>query len=61
MLPVTHTTPAGEVTIRLAKIEDIDPLIEFNQICFPILAEENVLWSKRQLANHQKVFSQGKL
>ena len=60
-MPVTHKTPAGKVIIRLAKAEDIPQLAELNEICFPIMVEENVLWNKEQLASHQRVFPEGQI
>ena len=49
------------VLIRAAEPEDIPNLIELNRKAFPTMAEENVVWSARQLKNHLKVFPAGQL
>jgi predicted amidohydrolase/ribosomal protein S18 acetylase RimI-like enzyme len=61
MLSFDYETKNGPVRIREAAGEDIEQLIELNQRAFPLMAEENVVWSKRQLMNHQRLFPQGQL
>jgi predicted amidohydrolase/GNAT superfamily N-acetyltransferase len=61
MEPFTYACKAGEALIRQAEAEDFPRLIEMNQAAFPLLAEENVVWSVRQLTNHLKVFPHGQL
>src|SRR5436189_279246 len=57
----SHPSKAGEVLIRQAEPDDFPRLIELNSKAFPLLGEENVVWSVRQLSNHLKVFPAGQL
>jgi predicted amidohydrolase/GNAT superfamily N-acetyltransferase len=57
----TYETKSGSVLVRTAEPEDIEHLIELNKKAFPTMAEENVVWSARQLNNHLKVFPAGQL
>ncbi len=41
--------------------EDIETLIALNKKAFPLMAEENVVWSERQLLNHLRLFPEGQL
>jgi predicted amidohydrolase/GNAT superfamily N-acetyltransferase len=59
MLPIEFDSPRGRATLRLARFDDIDALVQLNKDCFPLLAEENVLWNRTQLENHQRVFPEG--
>lgn len=61
MSPFTLETKSGPVCIRKIEQEDIVTLIALNKKAFPLMAEENVVWSERQLLNHLKVFPQGQL
>lgn len=61
MNDLVKETPQGTVTLRLAKADDIDALVALNKICFPDMAEENVVWSRSQLTAHQKLFPQGQI
>ena len=61
MLSFDYETKLGVVHIRQASREDIPVLIELNHKAFPLMAEENVVWSERQLLNHQRLFPQGQL
>ena len=61
MEPFTYEGKTGSVRIRAAEPEDIPLLIELNKKAFPTMAEENVVWSERQLKNHLKVFPTGQL
>jgi len=56
-----HPSKAGEILIRQAEPDDFTRLIELNSRAFPLLSEENVVWSTRQLHNHLKVFPAGQL
>ncbi|MDQ8186187.1 GNAT family N-acetyltransferase [Pelagicoccus sp. SDUM812002] len=49
------------VTVREARVEDLETLVELNKTCFPQMAEENVVWTVSQLANHVRLFPQGQL
>lgn len=61
MKPFTYQAKAGEVHIRQVEHDDIPHLIDLNNRAFPLMAEENVVWSKRQLSNHLKLFPAGQL
>lgn len=61
MEPSIYQTNAGEVLVRRVEAEDFPRLIELNSKAFPLLGEENVVWSVRQLSNHLKVFPAGQL
>jgi len=61
MTPFLYTDRDDDIAIRQASEEDIDHLIALNQKAFPLMVEENVVWSARQLLNHQRVFPAGQL
>jgi len=61
MSPFTFESKSGPVDIRQVEHEDIPHLIELNKKAFPLMAEENVVWSERQLQNHLKLFPNGQL
>lgn len=61
MSPFTLQGKSGPVLIRQVEHEDIPHLIELNKKAFPLMAEENVVWSERQLQNHLKLFPTGQL
>ena len=54
-------TAKGEATVRLATPEDVPHLIELNKLCFPTMAEEDVVWTADRLLNHQRVFPEGQI
>jgi len=51
----------SEVVIRCAQKTDIDALVELNKKCFPVMAEENVVWTRGHLLAHQRVFPEGQI
>ena len=57
----THETDRGTATIRLARVEDIPQLIQLNKLCFPAMAEQNVVWNRGQLQNHIRLFPDGQI
>ena len=59
MSPFTFKSKSGPVDIRQVEHEDIPHLIELNKKACPLMAEENVVWSERQLQNHLKLKFQG--
>jgi len=61
MEPFTFETSKGPIHIRPIQHEDIPRLIELNKSAFPLMAEENVVWSERQLKNHLRLFPKGQL
>jgi predicted amidohydrolase/GNAT superfamily N-acetyltransferase len=61
MLPKSYETRGGPVVLREAATQDVDALIGLNKICFPAMAEQNVVWNKGQLLNHQRLFPAGQI
>lgn len=61
MEPTIHQSRGGEILIREAEPEDIPRLIALNNEAFPLMDEENVVWSERQIGNHLKLFPAGQL
>jgi len=61
MEPFTFESSKGSIHIRPIQPEDIPRLIEMNKEAFPLMAEENVVWSERQLKNHLRLFPEGQL
>ena len=61
MSPFTYQGKNGPVMIRQVEHEDIPRLIELNREAFPLMAEENVVWSERQLQHHLKLFPNGQM
>lgn len=57
----THESKAGEILIRQVEPDDFPRLIELNSKAFPLLGEENVVWSVRQLNNHSRCSPPGSL
>ena len=41
--------------------EDISGLVRLNRLCFPRMAEEDEVWTEKQLRNHLRMFPQGQL
>ena len=54
-------TEAGHVKIRQVEVDDIPALVRLNKLCFPSMAEENVVWAPSHLASHIRLFPQGQL
>jgi predicted amidohydrolase/GNAT superfamily N-acetyltransferase len=61
MRPFDFQGKQGTFHIRPVEPEDLARLIVLNKKAFPLMAEENVVWSQRQLRNHLKIFPQGQL
>jgi predicted amidohydrolase/GNAT superfamily N-acetyltransferase len=61
MTPFTFESQKGPIHIRPIQQEDIPHLIKLNKRAFPLMAEENVVWSERQLKNHLRLFPEGQL
>src|SRR5215207_4197650 len=49
------------IVIREATRADVPALVKLNEIAYPIMAIENVVWGERHLVSHQRVFPQGQL
>ena len=62
MRPFEFKTGKGETFhLRSATRADLQALITLNKLCYPILAEENVVWKEPQLRNHLSVFPDGQI
>ncbi len=47
--------------MRQARRADIAALVELNRLCYPTMAEDDVVWGRSHLESHQRVFPQGQL
>jgi predicted amidohydrolase/ribosomal protein S18 acetylase RimI-like enzyme len=56
---VAKLNPA--VTIREATRTDVPALVKLNELVYPVLGHEDVVWGERHLVSHQRVFPQGQL
>jgi len=62
MEPFEFTTgKGGHFYLRSATRADLQPLITLNKLCYPVLAEENVVWKESHLRNHLAVFPDGQI
>ncbi|MDP0491406.1 MAG: GNAT family N-acetyltransferase [Verrucomicrobiota bacterium JB023] len=61
MHAVTYKTSHGSLTIRPAKASDIPGLVALDKVCFPALAEQDVVWKASHLESHQRVFPEGQI
>jgi predicted amidohydrolase/GNAT superfamily N-acetyltransferase len=53
--------PDQKISIRPADRDDVPALIKLNKKAFPSMAEENVVWSERQLNQHLRTFPEGQM
>lgn len=62
MEPFDFKTRKGDtVHLRSANRADLQALIKLNKLCYPVLAEENVVWKESHLRNHLAVFPGGQI
>lgn len=61
MILKTENTPKGVLTLRYARESDIPALVELNKVCFPAMAEEDVVWDPAHLKSHLRLFPQGQI
>ena len=61
MLPTHLESSKGPIVLRQAAHEDIERLIQLNQLCFPTMVEENIVWNVGQLRNHLRLFPEGQI
>jgi predicted amidohydrolase/GNAT superfamily N-acetyltransferase len=57
----TFESPQGPVQLRHARPGDESALIALNRLCFPQMAEQNVVWRKSQLESHARLFPEGQI
>lgn len=50
---------ATRVRVREATHNDVDALIELNRVCYPQMAQEQVVWGRSHILSHLRVFPQG--
>ena len=50
-----------DVIVRQAHSADISALVELNRAAYPVLAEDNCVWSRFHLESHQRVFPEGQI
>jgi predicted amidohydrolase/ribosomal protein S18 acetylase RimI-like enzyme len=62
MEPFEFKTKKGTlIQLRSATRADLGALVRLNKLCYPVLAEENVVWKEPQLRNHLAVFPDGQI
>jgi len=49
------------IVVREATRADVATLVKLNEIAYPVMAAEDVVWGERHLVSHQRVFPQGQL
>jgi predicted amidohydrolase/GNAT superfamily N-acetyltransferase len=55
------TSKGDTFLLRSATTADLQPLVTLNKLCYPVLAEENVVWKESHLRNHLAVFPEGQI
>jgi predicted amidohydrolase/GNAT superfamily N-acetyltransferase len=55
------TTIDPRIVVREATRADVPALVKLNEISYPVMASEDVVWGERHLVSHQRVFPQGQL
>ncbi|RYZ02677.1 MAG: GNAT family N-acetyltransferase [Myxococcales bacterium] len=66
--PVADASQSGGVTsdpsrihVREATRADVSALVALNELVYPAIANEDVVWGERHLVSHQRIFPQGQL
>lgn len=49
------------INIRQATAQDIPALVRLNRLCYPAMAEDNIVWGESHLRSHQRIFPQGQM
>lgn len=49
----------GKLTVRQATLADVDALVKLNKEAYPTLAEDGVVWNRRNLESHLSMFPEG--
>jgi predicted amidohydrolase/GNAT superfamily N-acetyltransferase len=49
------------IVVREATRADVPTLVRLNELAYPMMASEDVVWGERHLVSHQRVFPQGQL
>lgn len=58
---LAYTSAKGRIRLRLAKVSDLAALVDLNKLAYPAMAEEDQVWTRAHLAQHQKVFPEGQI
>lgn len=60
---ILKRTPSehGEVTFRTSRPDDVLGVIEVYKAAYPALAKHGIIWTRDQLASHQRVFPDGQM
>lgn len=45
--------------IRLATLDDVDAIVQLNALCYPDPLEEDVVWRRRHVESHLRIFAEG--
>jgi predicted amidohydrolase/GNAT superfamily N-acetyltransferase len=55
------TTDPSRILVREATRADVSTLVKLNELTYPTMASEDVVWGERHLVSHQRIFPQGQL
>ncbi|HYQ15906.1 MAG TPA: GNAT family N-acetyltransferase, partial [Polyangiaceae bacterium] len=55
------TASAPRIVVREATRADVSTLVKLNELVYPAVATEDVVWGERHLVSHQRIFPQGQL
>ncbi len=50
-----------KIQIRPATLDDVESLVALNVAAYPSLAEDDVVWAKRHIESHLRIFQEGQL
>src|SRR5262245_13059964 len=54
-------TVSDRIFVREATRADVRALVRINELAYPLMATEDVVWGERHLVSHQRIFPQGQL
>jgi predicted amidohydrolase/GNAT superfamily N-acetyltransferase len=55
------TIDPTRILVREATRADVSALVRLNELVYPAVANEDVVWGERHLVSHQRIFPQGQL
>jgi predicted amidohydrolase/GNAT superfamily N-acetyltransferase len=55
------TSDPSRISVREATRADVSALVQLNELVYPAVANEDVVWGERHLVSHQRIFPQGQL
>ena len=59
--PQVFETPAGPLTVRNPRADEIPQMIELHRRCFPQMIESDEAWGEDQIRSHLEYFEEGQL